>query len=1166
MIDKFLSKSGPVRRSLASIALLLALGLNILAVPLPEVAQEQSMEKMYISVNLTNVSLEEAFSRIVAKTDINFQYDKSLIAGKKLRKNFNNSSLGELLRYISKETGLSFRRVNETIYVIDKPVSSVTEEIKLAEAPSQPATAPARELTQGTQVHLARLQRSLLTAYEASAQTIRGNVVDEKGEPLPGVSILEKGTNNGTTTDTEGRFTIQVQNAESVLIFSFIGFISKEVAVGNQQSLSVNLDVEDKSLEEVVVVGYGTQKKVNLTGSVASVTMDEKITNRALANVSSGLSGLVPGMAVTQNTGMAGSNGASLVIRGLGTTNNASPLVVVDGMPDVDINRVNMHDIESISVLKDATSASVYGSRAANGVILITTKSGKGQERASINYTGSYAVQKPTNMYSYMPDYPRALTLHQRSALVNTLRSNLLFRDGTVDQWMALGMIDPVRYPNTDWWDIIVRDGSVQTHNLSASGGTDKSNFFISLGVMDEKGLQINNDFRRYNARFNYDAKINKKMNVGVKFQGNWSNHVYALEDGFTDDSPTNTAGFDMQYAIAGILPYDPVTGYYGGVMAYSEDPQAYNPYTLYINNLNRRNRQEANSNFYWDWTPIKGLTARIDYALNYYNQFRYTANMPNRSYNFQTNMFGARVYVGENAGVGNFTHTGYKTMLNGRLNYNTTIARNHEIGAMLVYSEEYWYDRYQASSRNDRLHPSLSEIDAALTDIQSTGGNSSAEGLRSYIGRLNYAAWDKYLLEVNFRYDGSSKFLPGSQFGFFPSAAVGWRFTEESFVNSFTNRFLSNGKLRISYGGLGNNSGVGRYEQQETLGTANYMVGGSIVKGFVNRKMVNRSLSWETTSVFNLGLDLGFLRNRLTAEIDYYDRLTTGMNRPSEMSIHLTGAYNAPRRNIGNMRNRGVELNLTWQDRIGNVRYMANVNASQNQTILEKWNEFLGRGWQFIDMPYRFVYTFQDIGIAQTWEDVYNATPQGASPGDILRKDINGDGRIDDNDRVAYPNHQRERPTTNFAFNGSVSWRGFDFNFLLQGAAGRRDYWINNYNNVNFGNSRYASTWNHWENPWNHENRNGAWPRLGGSNNRTETQFWLDNMNYLRFKNMQLGYTIPKDVLRKVGLSNARIFSSTENIFTLTKFRGLDPELEGHKSDMYPLNKSYSIGINIGI
>src|SRR5690606_32500237 len=692
----------------------------------------------YISVNLNNVSLEEAFSRIVAKTEINFQYDKRLVANKKIKKNFSNASLGELLRYISNETGLSFRRVNETIYVIDKPVRSVEEELSQASSMAPLLDLRPVEDSRRNQ-HLVRLENALTTIQSTIAQTVRGTVVDDNGEALPGVSILEKGTTNGTTTDTDGRFTITVAGPESVLTFSFIGFSTQEITVGNQENLSVTMITEDRSLEEIVVVGYGTQKKVNLTGSVAAVTFDEKIASRSLANVSSSLSGLVPGMAVTQNTGMAGSNGASLIIRGLGTVNNASPLIEVGGMTDVDINRINMHDIESISVLKDATSASVCGSRAANGVILITTKSGKGQDRASINYTGSYAVQKPTNVYGYMPDYPRALTLHQRAALVNTLRSNLLFRDGTIDQWMALGMIDPVRYPNTDWWDIIVRNGSVQTHNLSASGGNDKSNFFISVGVMDEKGLQINNDFSRYNARFNYDYKINKTMNVGVKFQGNWSKHVYALEDGFTDDNSSNTAGFDMQYAIAGILPYDPVTGYFGGVMAYSEDPQAYNPYTLYINSLNRSNRQEANSNIYWDWPPIKGLTARIDYSLNYFNQFRWQANMPNRAYNFQTEPFGCRIYVGENSVVANYTNNSYKTMSSGRLDYYTTIKG---LTALLDYSLNYFNQfRWQANMPK-RAYNIQTETFGSRVYVGENAGvaNYTNTGYKTMLtGRLNY-------------------------------------------------------------------------------------------------------------------------------------------------------------------------------------------------------------------------------------------------------------------------------------------------------------------------------------------------------------------------------------------------------------------------------------------
>lgn len=999
----------------------------------------------------------------------------------------------------------------------------------------------------------------------AQMKTISGTVTDEGKNPLPDISVVVQGTTSGTKTNDKGQFSISAAIGAKLIFSSAINEIFT-LTVDERGEYEITLKAKVGALSDVVVVGYGKQKKVNLVGAVSTVNVDEKLTSRSVPNVSAGLSGLVPGLAATQSSGMAGRNGASLLIRGLGTVNNSSPLIVVDGMPDIDINRVNMNDIETISVLKDATSASVYGSRAANGVILITTRSGKGARKTMVNVNSNMAIQKPVDSYKFLADYPMALTLEQRRSLTNTLQSNLIFKNGTIDQWMALGMIDPLRYPNTDWWDIIMRDGAYQNYNVSAVGGGDKSNFFISVGTRDEKGLQINNDYQQYNARFNFDYKLKSNMNTGVKFNGNWSKFTYALEEGFTDPDASNTAGFDMQYAIAGILPYDPASGMYGGVMAYGEDPQAYNPYMVYNNMLTRQNRQEANTTMYWDWTPLKGLTGTVDYSLNYYNQFSWLANTPAQAFNFQTNAYGSRVYVGPNAPIVNNTNTGYKTMLNGRLNYHTNFGVNHDVSALMVYSEEYWYDRFQGSSRNDRLNPQLHELDASLTDIQSTGGNSSAEGLRSFIGRVNYNAYGKYLLEGNFRVDGSSKFLPGSRYGFFPSVAVGWRFTEESFISKVTENWLSNGKLRVSYGTLGNNSGVGRYEQQTTLAANHYIINGVVQRGLVNSKLLNSNLSWEETAVMNVGLELGFLNNRLTAEFDYYDRLTTGMNRPSDLSVVLSGAYNAPRTNIGNLRNQGIEATFSWKDKVAAINYGVSLNASYNKTRLEKWNEFLGRGYTFLNMPYHFVYTYEDIGIAQTWQDVYNATPQGAQPGDLLRKDLNGDGRIDGNDMKASTKTQRDRPTTYAALNGYVSWKGFDVAFMLQGATGRKDYWLNAFNQLNFSASRYAVTENHLNNPWNYDNRNGAWPRLGGSGNNTaETTFWLDDMSYIRLKNVQVGYSIPGSLLKRVGVNNLRIAGSAENLATITSYRGLDPEKTGNNNNMYPLIKSYSLSIQLG-
>src|SRR4051812_14072689 len=778
-----------------------------------------------------------------------------------------------------------------------------------------------------------------------AADPVTGKVTDDKGNPLPGVTVQVKGKDGGVTTDNKGNFTIEVSEPAAILVVSYVGFTSQEVSVSGKKSIDVVMLPESKALGDVVVVGYGKQKKVNLVGAVSAVTVDDKMTSRAVPNISSGLEGMIPGLAVTQNSGMAGNNQTSLLIRGLGTINNSNPLVVVDGVPDVDINRVNVSDIESVSVLKDAASSAVYGSRAANGVILITTKSGKGQKRTNITFNSSTAVTTPTKGFSFMADYPRALTLEQRR-IATTLPFNQFFKNGTIDQWMALGMIDPLRYPNTDWWDIIMQNGTFQNYNLSASGGGEKSNFYLSAGMKDEQGLQINNTFKQYNARFSFDYKLRDNMNAGAKFSGNWSQYQYALAEGFTDPDPVNTAGTDMQYAIAGITPYDPKTGYFGGVMAFNEDPQAYNPYTVYVNNLNHSNRQEAVVQTYFDWTPIKGLTGGIDYSLNYYNQFNWAAPMPNQAFNFQTGAYGSRVYVGSNAGVSNTTFTGYKTLLNARLNYQHSFGKDHDLSALFVYSEEYWYDRAQGSSRSDRLYPTLHEVDAALTDNQTSSGNSSEEGLRSYIGRVNYTAFGKYLLEANFRVDGSSKFIQGSQYGFFPSVAAGWRFTEENFIRDKTENWLSSGKLRVSYGSLGNNTGVGRYEQQPTLATNNYIIGGVVQRGFVNTKMINENLTWETTTIFNLGLDLAFLHNKLSASVDFYNRKTTDMEQPSSLSSLLSGAYSPPpNTNIGDMVNRGVELDISWRDKVGSFSYGISGNFSYNENQLLSWSGLLLRG-----------------------------------------------------------------------------------------------------------------------------------------------------------------------------------------------------------------------------
>ncbi len=1004
------------------------------------------------------------------------------------------------------------------------------------------------------------------------ALKITGVVYDATNEPLAGVNITEVGTSNGAATDMDGKFSMTVASPKAQLTFSYIGFVTQTIPVAGKTQLTILMKEDVQMIDEVVVVGYGTQNKVNMTGAVSAVKIDEKIAGRTLTNVSSALAGLMPGLAVQQNTGMAGASGANLLVRGLGSIDMSNeristvstPLIVVDGMPDVDINRIDMNDIESISVLKDASSAAIYGSRAANGVILITTKTGKGSEKSKIAYTGTFAISNPTSFYETMENYPRALTLHQRASRAG--RGAPQFYDGTIEQWMAMGLIDPVRYPNENQLDWVTRTGKIQTHNVSATGSGEKHNYFLSIGLLDEQGFMINNDNTRYNFRYNLDYDIRPNIKVGTRLDGQWTDMTYAYANGFIDYGNDQ---LNLVYAITGITPYNYETKQFGGVMAYGEANNAVNMYADYSSRHNERERQELNGNIYGEWEIIKGLKARVDYGIRYYNQFQKSYNEAGlQLYNFQTGNV-VQTFIPASDPITNSTNQGYKSLFQVRLNYDKEITKNQKLSAMIAGTEEYWSDRNFAASRSDRYHPELTEIEAALRLTQGTGGGSEAEGLRSFLGRINYSISDKYLLEANLRADGSSKFLPGHQWGYFPSASAGWRFSEESFFEPLKN-IITYGKLRLSYGSLGNNKKVGRYEQRNTLKNTPYAINGNnLVKGFSVYKMINEDLSWEKTTVKNLGFDLGFLNNKLLAEIDVYNRLTTDLIMPGQLSVLLSG-YDVPRVNAGSLENRGIELNLKWQSKIDQVNYGANFNFAYNAEQLKSWYQYLNASKIFLDMPFYYAYCKVYTGIAQTWEDIYNApymNNNNTAPGDLLYEDLNGDGQITSADKKAFPKVNEQRPSGNYGFTGYAEWKGIDFSFLLQGATGRKDYLLEAMSSTNVEIQRIAFQNMHWYDTWNLDNRYAEYPRLVSLNtpgNRDESTYWLQDMSYLRLKNIQIGYNLPKKWLNSISFNKVRVYFTAENLFTLTKWGGVDPEKSTYKDDPFPLLKTMSLGLNI--
>lgn len=998
---------------------------------------------------------------------------------------------------------------------------------------------------------------SLIALQLKAQRTITGTVTGEDDEKLPGVNVVIKGTTTGVITNTDGYYSIEAENSDS-LVFSFIGYETQIYPVGQNSTIDVNLNLEIGVLDEVVVVGFGQMKKVNLTGSVSNVNFDEQITSRSLSNVSTALSGLVPGLSVRQGSGMPGNNDTELLIRGLGTVNNANPLVVVDGMPDVDIDRIDMNDVESISILKDASAASVYGSRAANGVILITTKTGK-SAKTKIRYSGNYALTEPIKFYENLDNYPRTMALQIRGA--NAGNKESVYEWGAIEEWMAKSFIDPIRYPNTDWYDILFQNGTHENHSLSATGGNERMSFYISAGILDQTGVVINNDYKRYNFRTNLDYKVHKSFTVGTTIDGQWSEMEFGESDGIGGSGIRNTN--------PGVTPIDPLTGRYGGAMAYGENKQAQNLLAQYSIDHNQRQRIGFNGNVFGIWEPLEGLSARVDYGIIYMNQFERDWEDPTRTYNLQTGEV-VDVLVGENAGIDNRMDMDYKTNFQARLNYRREIFSGHNLGLMLAYTEEYWNDRMLAAGRMDRLYPNILEISAALPTTMDNAGRSSSEGLRAYIGRLNYDLKDRYLLELTARYDGSSKFSSGNRYGFFPSASAGWRMSEESFFEALK-PVWNYAKFRISYGSLGNNSGVGRYEQRETFETTNYILDGKIVKGFSYSKMIDPQFSWESTSILNVGFDVGLFNNLIYAEFDWYDRLTTGMIRPSELSNFLFG-YQPPRVNVGVLRNRGFETNLSYKKQFGEFSLNTNFNFSYNFNRLEKWNEYLDRGNVFIDMPYRYIYTYRDQGIVQSWNEIMNAPYQSPyiAPGDVLLEDVNGDGEINGDDRVAFPDKMQRRPSVNSSLSLNLRWRGFDFTSFFTASAGRYDFWQDNLNTTRPRDNRFNFSTFHWTDTWNYYNRGATMPRLtisagdDGGRNTSNSTFWLQNRSFIRVKNLQLGYSLPKNLINRLYVSRFRIYVTADNILTFTKWKGIDPEKDSSDDDFYPLLKSYAIGVNI--
>ncbi len=1024
-----------------------------------------------------------------------------------------------------------------------------------------------------TQTDTIATQTTVLTiAHKA----ISGTVTDRKGQPVIGATVkVKEDVRKNAVTDIDGNFKISDIPDSCTLQVSYVGFMPMETKVTPDKSeYSIIMQVNHSVLDEVVVVGYATQKKVDLTGAVSSVSVDA-LEDRPITNATNALAGLAAGLTVTNSGGNTpGFEAQSILVRGQGTLNNAAPLVVVDGMTGIALSDINPQDIENISVLKDAASAAIYGSRAANGVILVTTR--HGSERAPrVTYSGNVSFETVAKRLNLVTDYADFMEIQNAGLVANGQAPR--FSQGKIDEWRNDAGRNPTVYPNTDWQDHIYRNPSVvQNHNLSVTGGSKTVKYNISLGYVNNPGMIYYTDYKRYQLRSNIDVNIKPWLSVGT--------NLFGYIDENNPSSENAAAGGDVIFGsgafntVPGMTLYDPATGLYGGIQNPEEENVSnFNPYRrqwFYDTDYPTKTKRSV-MKLYARLTPVKGLTIQGSFSYNHWERnvehhltdrdlFRFTFDGP-----VLIREGVVRTYIRRY----NYKNIFRSSELTARYKFNVS-----KLGVDLFAGMSQEYNKYDQDYyiKYDLVDPSLGAIDAGMTNGSITG-NYNEWAMRSYFGRVNLNWDNRYLLEANLRADGSSKFAPGHRWGYFPSVSAGWRISEENFMQN-TSSWLNQLKLRASYGSLGNNATTSYYMYQSLFATANYILNGNIAGGLAQTVLANPSLTWEKTYMTNIGLDFAFLNNRLSGSVDIYNKDTKGIliSLPAPLE-HGTSVV--PNQNAGEVNNKGFELDLRWNDRIGKVSYNVGFNMG---FVNNKVTKFQGdvssisgvyktQEGKPINQLYvitvdRIVRDQSDLDYVQSLVDRnpdYFATYQRPELGDFLYRDANGDGKLDTNDRVEIG--YGTLPRLSYGANLGLAWNGFDFSVLFQGVGNHQVY----YNNQAFrfvtvmGQSLIKDiTDNAWtpENPYNSKYpilRNNA----NGKNNIASDAF-VHNAAYFRCKNIQLGYTVPKKITKKFFVENLKVYASIDNLFTITDFPGFDPEVGANVG--YPSVRQYSVGLNV--
>lgn len=1092
-----------------------------------------------VTLSLNSVKLTTFFKVVERETDIRFAYCNDIIPdGRIVTVNAKKMPLYQVMNEVMASTQLKYRFDEVSgIFIISEKVNPLSPDLK-----------------------------------PALLRTIHGTVIDEKGEALSGVSVQVKGTSRATTTTTEGKFSIEVEDNAKTLVFSSVGMVTKEVAIDDKAPMRVTLSLSTRALDEIVVVGYGTQKRTLVTGAVASVN-GKTLNELPAVSVSQALQGRVSGVTVTNN----GSPGASPIvrIRGISSISYASdPLYVVDGFPTGDLEAIDTKDIESVDVLKDASAAAIYGSRATNGVIMITTKKGRRDGQLRVSYDASYGTQQVTQRLDLLnTEQFKQYAVAYRGSQVPRLLPPL------VDEQIYAGANQTYGQTNTDWQDAYFRRGEMTGHNINLSGGNGISRFYASAGYFDQKGTAPSVGYKRYNFRINSEHIISKVFTFGENLYVGYGNRSY---DNNETGSRTNLVN------VIRMMPhmpvYDPTSmGGYRGVDATKDGGDPTNPIEdSELKNPGSKKTAKVLGTAYLDINFTKWLKFRSTFGVDYANTL---------DYRFSPIFNDNGAIAGSSATLATITNNRISSLVllyTQQLTFDKTFG-NHHVNAIAVYEQQGQNTKQENGSGNQASNELKTLNNATNVSVQTLVGENT---LISYLGRLNYDYKGKYILSAAIRRDGLSVWAPGKKWATFPSASAGWRIDQEDFMQSQS--FISELKLRGGYGLTGLNGTVlGNTPWLVTVNanSAYYPFNNAINGGPASsiQRLGNQDLEWETTKQANVGLDMGILSNKFTLSLEYYQRKTDNLILSVPLPPSMGFITSNVSQNVGGMKNSGFEAQLGYNDRQGAFTWFASANASfvtnsvtrlaEGVTNIEAGGDADFGSYNItntaVGQPIQSFYGWVVEGIFQNAQEVSSHATQTASTaaGDLKFKDVNKDGVIDGNDRQFLGSFI---PKVTYGLNLGANYKNFDFSAFFQGVQGNKIF--NATRVITEGMVRFFNAGTQVLNAWTPNNTTTNIPRAISSdpnqNARPSTRF-LEDGSYLRLKNIMLGYTIPTTSLQsltKGTIKSFRIYVSAQNILTFTKYSGYDPEVgnrtpnssltNGIDFAVYPQPKAFQVGL----